>query len=91
MFIIKGTYTKSGRSFFLDKEGYVVVNINYLRPHECYNTAKGAKMVATKKTKANKEQADYYNRCNERRIAEGKEPRDYYFNECVYEAYEINI
>lgn len=88
-FIIKGTYEQSGREFYLDKDGYVVDNFKYLREHECYSTARAAKMVATKKTKANAEQADYYDRCNEARVKNGKEPRNYYFDRCVYEAYEI--
>lgn len=90
-YIIKGTYTEKGRSFFLDNMGYVMDNINLMRSHECYKTEKAAKMVATKKTKANAEQAAYYDRCNEERIKNGKEPFNYCYDRCIYEAYEIEV
>lgn len=89
-YIIKGKYIDSGREYYLDRDGYVVVNIQYLRKHECY-TERGAKQVATKKTKADAEQAAYYDRCNAERVRNGKEPFNYAFNQCVYEAFAIEI
>ena len=92
-YVIKGTYTETGREYFLDNMSYVFDknNMKYLRLSDCYKTAKAAKMVATKKTKANAEQAAYYERCNETRVANGKEPFDYAFNKCVYEAYAVEV
>lgn len=90
MYILKGTYTESGREFFLDKDGYVVNNIQYLRAHECYSSIKGAKIAATRKTKTNAELVAYDKARNERRAAKGLEPFKA-FNACVYEPYALEI
>lgn len=87
-YIIKGKYINSGREFFLDKDGYVVINYEDLRGHECYATARAAKMVATKRTKASIEQNEYNEDRNARRIAKGLEPL-FHDGVCIYEAFEV--
>lgn len=89
-YIIKATDVATGREFYLDRDGYFVVNIQSLRKQECY-TERGAKMVATKKTKEDAEQVAYYEKCNARRIASGKEPVDYAFSQHIYEAFAIEV
>ena len=89
-YTIKGTYPESGRSFFLDRDGYVLDSLKYIRPCNCYETARAAKMVATKKNKANAEQVAYDKARNERRAAKGL-PLFLETNVCIYEAYEVKF
>lgn len=90
-YIIKGTYTEGNRSFYLDRDGYVVTKDSYLALRDCYATERAAKMVATKKTKESQRQNEYCRRVNEKRIAQGKEPICGGYEDCVYTAFAVEV
>jgi hypothetical protein len=91
-YIIKVTYLEGaheGKSYFLNKDGYVVDNLDYVW-QDCSYTLSACKAVCTRKEKTNTAEAIFEKRERERRISEGKTVSKYpLYTMCSYEPYEI--
>jgi hypothetical protein len=73
-YIIKATYLEgdhAGREYYLDKQGYVVSNIESVWQDSSY-TLSACKAVCTKKEKSNNAEVIFEKRERARKIAEGK-------------------
>lgn len=94
-YLIKVTYLEGehkGRSYLLEKGGYVASDSALYLAYTAYKTLRAAKGVCTRLYKDNEAYKKLERATDTWNIKHGKRPKDFYiYKSCSYEPFEVEV